>query len=338
MTDTHANEQEPNTDAVAAAQGSQEQRAPEQNGTPNGGGNGQPASNGTLATGAETAEPTRGYWPDDWRQKIAEHISAGDKDRYNKEIRRLENMSDPTVAWSRFREMENTWASRNFIKVPPKENASEADIKEYHKALGVPDAAEDYFKDLKLQNGAVFGEADKPVLEWFAQTAHKAGVPKSAFEGIANEFLARQEQQAAELDEADEQFRITAERALKDEFGPAYRRKTNAIATLFDMAPGGADVKNEQALYSRLMGGRMADGKLIGNDPDMVKFLVALAMDRNPAISVVEDSDIGGKGVDARISEIEKIMREDRPRYNKEFAGEYAELLSTREKIRARAR
>lgn len=278
------------------------------------------------------------YWPNDWREKIAEHTSAGDKKIYEKELRRLQNMESPYSVYGSFRGLENTWASRNFIKLPPKENASEADIKEFHKNLGVPENPADYLKDVKLANGLVLGEADKPVAEAFAAVAHKAGIPPAGYNEALNWYLQTQEKQAAELDERDERYRIDSERALKEEFGPSYKRKTNAIATLFDLAAGGADIKNEKALYSRLMGGRMADGTLIGNDPDMVKFLVALAMDRNPAASVVEDGDQTGTSINDEIAKIEKIMREDRPLYNKQYAGRYAELLAARQKIQSRQR
>jgi hypothetical protein len=282
------------------------------------------------------AEPPA-YWPADWREKIAEHASAGDKKAYDKELRRLQNMESPYSVYGSFRGLENTWASRNFIQKPGKD-AKPEEVAKYHKELGVPETPEGYFENIQLANGLVLGEADKPVADGFAAAVHKAGATPAVVSEALNWYLGNQEKAAADLDLADEQFRIEAERGLKDEFGPSFKRKTNAISTLFDIAPGGVDIKNEKALYSRVMGGRMADGKLIGNDPDMVRWLVALAMDRNPQASVVEDSDQGGRTIDAEISEIEKIMRTDRPRYNKEFANRYAQLLEAREKTRAKAR
>ena len=343
MTDVTQGEQDASSANAAAAENAaaQEQRAPQQNGAANGGGNGQQASNGngTLATGAETAEAeVKSYWPADWREKIAEHASAGDKKAYEKELRRLQNMENPYSVYGSFRTLENTWASRNFIKMPPKENARPEEVAEFHKSLGVPETPEGYFENIKLENGAVLGDADKPIAEDFAKALHPAGATPAVVSKALNWYLARQEQQAADLDQADETYRIESERALKEEYGPAFKRKTNAIASLFDIAPGGVDINNERALYSRLMGGRTADGKVIGNDPDMVRFLVALAMDRNPSATVVDEAGASGKTVDGEISEIENIMRTDRRRYDKEFAGRYAELLTVREKIRARAR
>lgn len=323
--------------AAAAGAAAVTDQQTQQNGAQNGAANGGAQNGGApLAAGGESPPAeAKSYWPEDWRQKLAEHISAGDKKAYDKELKRLESMADPTNVYASYRAIENTWASRKFIKLPG-EGATEADLAEFRKGLGVPDDPSGY--DIKLENGAVIGEADKPVVAAFTQAVHKAGAPPQVVDAALNWYFKQQEEQAAQLDEADETFRIESERALKEELGPAYKRKVNAISSLFDIAPGGPDIKNEKSLYARLMGGRTADGKTIGNDPDMVRFLVALALDRNPAATVVEDGDQSGKSVDARIKEIENIMRTDRPRYNREFAGEYAELLAVQQKIRARAR
>ena len=119
--------------------------------------NGQSADAGkgaaTVAAGADVAAEDaskqaaadaqhKSYWPDDWREKIAEFASAGDKKAYEKELRRLQNMESPLAVYGSFRNMENTWASRNFIKKPG-ENAKPEEVAEYHKALGVPEKAED---------------------------------------------------------------------------------------------------------------------------------------------------------------------------------------------------
>jgi len=310
------------------------------NGNTNGTANG--TANGAATTVAGGAQQTQQqdpppYWPTDWREKIAEHASAGDKKAYEKEMRRLSNLDSPYQVYGSFRNLENTWASRNFIKLPPKEGASESDIREYHKALGVPEKPEDYFKDLKLDNGAVLGEADKPIVDAFAAAVHKAGAPPAVVSAALNWYFAGQEKAAADLDQADENYRVESMRALKDEYGPAFERKRNAVAALFATAPGGTDIKNDKSLISRLLGGRTADGKIIGNDPDAVRFLINLALDQNPSAAVVEDGDQSGKSVEKEIAEIEQVMRTDRARYNREFAGRYAELLATRSKIQARA-
>jgi hypothetical protein len=305
----------------------------------------QPGKKATLAGGGSTegeaqkAEASKGYWPEDWRQKTAERLAGGDKKAYERELRRLERIADPSGLYGMYRELEGKFTGGGLIKVPGKD-ASPEEIAAYHKALGVPEKPEDYMKTVKLDNGAVIGDADKPIVDGFALAMHKSGAHPAAVNAALNWYYAQQEERAAAQDEADDKFRREAEAALKEEFGPAFRRNTNSISSLFVQAPGGADADNEQSLFSRLMAGRMADGKIVGNDPDMVRFLVSLSREINPAATVVEDGDQSGKSVTEEISSIEKRMRDDRPGYFKDEAmqARYRELLDARERIRVRAR
>jgi hypothetical protein len=299
----------------------------------------------SIATGGDTEaedkakepEKPKPYWPEDWREKMAEHISAGDKKLYDKELRRLQRIADPAGVYGNYRELDSRLNGGGLVKVPGKD-AKPEEIAAYHKAMGVPEKPEDYFKDIKLDNGAVIGEADKPLVDGFAQAVHKSGATPAFVNAALNWYYGHQEEQAAAMDEADDTFRRDAERVLKDEFGAAFKRKTNAIASVFATAPGGTDIANEKGLYARLMGGRTADGKLIGNDPDMVRFLVGLAQEINPAATVVEDGNQSGMSIDAEIASIEKIMRENRREYDKKHSGRYLELLEARNKVRARER
>lgn len=296
----------------------------------------------TVATGAESKpEPEqKPYWPEDWRHKVAESVAAGDKKAYDKELKRLEKLgTTPADVYNAYRAIETTWSSRNFIKKPGAE-ATPEEIAEFNKALGVPETPEGYFKDLKLDNGLVLGETDKPIAEAFANVMHKAGGTPAQMKAALEWYLKHEEEQAAALDESDDSFRRTSEQALKNEYGNAFKRYTSNIATMFATAPGGADINNENSVYARIMGGRTADGKVIGNDPDIVRWLVSLANNINPAGSVVEDAGGSGVSIDTEIASLEKRMKDDRKSYFKDEAAQarYRELLSARDKIRARAR
>jgi len=311
-----------------------------------GGEKAEPAKDGkqTLATGADSEaedkakdEKAKPYWPENWREKLAEQIAAGDKKAYARELKRLERIADPAGVYGMYREVEGKLTSGGLIKKPGKD-AKPEEVKEYQKALGWTEKPEEMLTEIKLENGAVLGEADKPVLGGFLQAVHGATTAQEFVNKATNWYFSGLEEQAAAMDEADDEFRREAERALKDEYGPAFKRKTNGIASLFAIAPGGTDIKNEGSLYARLMGGRTADGKMIGNDPDMVRFLVGLAQEVNPAATVVEDGNQSGMSIDAEIKAIEQRMRDDRQKYFKDEAAQarYRELITAREKIRAR--
>lgn len=336
-----------NTNGAAGTNG-----AASENGAANGVANGAAAegANGTAngAAGARTIaaggegqqEPAaKPYWPVDWRQKVAEHVGAGDEKAIKRELKRLERFTDPNGIYSMSRELESKFTSGKLVALPGKD-ASPEDVQAFHKALGVPEKPEDYFKDIKLESGAVIGDADKPVVDGFAAAVHKAGATPQVVSAALNWYFNNQEQQAAQLDEMDDKFRRESEQALKNEYGPAFKRKVNAISSLFARAPGGLDVDNPGSLISRLMAGRTADGKIIGNDPEVNMFLVSLAQEINPAATVVEDVGGGAQSVESEIASIEKRMREDRRGYNKDvpMQSRYRELLETRTKIQVRQR
>lgn len=300
-----------------------------------------PPTKKTVAGGADTEEedttkPAKSEWPEDWRERMAEHLSAGDEKLYKKELKRLERIANPLVLGGSWRELETRFSEGGLIKVPGK-NAKPEEVAAYHKAIGVPEKPDEYFKDLKLDNGAVIGDDDKPFWDGFAQAVHAAGAPPAVVQATANWYYKMQEEQAAAQDEADDAYRRQSEKTLKEELGSAFKRQINAVGTLFASAPGGSDIKNEKSLFARLMGGRTADGQVIGNDPDMLRFLISTINEINPAATVVEDGNQSGMTLEAEIEKIEKIMKTDRREYNAKWAPRYAELLNAREKMKKRA-
>lgn len=293
----------------------------------------------TIADGKETKEedPKKGYWPEDWREKLADHLAAGDKKTYDKELRRLQRISDPSGVYGMYRELDNRLNGGGLIKVPGKD-AKPEEIEAYRKSLGVPEKPEEYLKDLTLDNGAVIGEADKPMVADAMSAIHKAGATPDVAKAILNWYYGEQEKKAAELDEQDDTFRRESERALKDELGPAFQRTRNAIGPLFATAPGGTDTKNENALISRILGGRTADGRIIGNDPDVIRWLAGMAHEINPAATITEGGDQSGKGLDAELADIQKLRTSDPKKYWSDAVQKRElELITAKEKIQAKA-
>lgn len=336
---------------AGGAQGGQAAQGGAQNGAAQAGANGAAqggaAQNGqqngkgaeaSIAAGAEQQQQQdKPYWPADWREKAARHVSAGEEKIYKKELKRLEGITDPAAVFGLYREAEARLTGGGLIRVPGKD-AKPEDVALYHKQLGVPENPEDYFKDIKLANDMVIGDADKPVADAFAAAVHKAGATPAVVTEAMNWYFGEQQKRADELDDMDDKFRRESTQALTEEWGgrAEFKARQAAITSLFDIAPGGTDVKNPGSVIHRLMGGRTSDGKLIGNDPDIARWLASLGLERNPMPTLVEGGVGGGQGIDSEIAEIEKVMRSDRRRYDREFAPRYAQLLSMREKLQAR--
>lgn len=264
---------------------------------------------------------------DDLRKLIAEHYAAGDKKAEKQELRRLDRIKDVKSLWGMYREIENKFHSGGLTKVPGKD-ATDEEKSAFQKALGWTEKPEEMVSDLKLENGAVIGDEDKPVLAEFAQAVHGATSGPEFMNKAASWYFARQEEAAAAQDDADEDFRIESERALKEEYGPAFKRTKNSIGTIFANAPGGVDTKNENALITRLLGGRTSDNKLIGNDPDIIRWMAGLAFIKNPHATTTEDGTGDVKTSKARLEEIKKMRSADRKRYDSpEIQAEELELI-----------
>lgn len=283
-------------------------------------------------------EPTPA-WMEDWRKAAAEHIAAGDRKAFERELKRAGRFTDPTSVYAAFRELESKFDRGGLTKIPGAD-ATEEEKTAFRKAMGYPEKPDEFISNLKLANNAVLGDMDKPVAERFAGALHKANSPQEAMNLLADQYLVIQEEQMAALDEQDDSHKTEFEAVLKDEFGPSTKRIKNAIESLFATAPGGLDANNPDSLYNRLFkGGRTADGRLILNDPDTFRWLASIAREVKPLSAVTEDGIESGKAVQAELDDIKKVMREDRRRYDKDEAmqARYRELVSAQQRDRARS-
>ena len=277
------------------------------------------------------------YWPDDWREKLAEHRSAGDQKAYKKELARLKNISDPAGVYGMYREIEGKLTGGGLIKVPGKD-AKEEEVKEFQKAIGWTEKPEEMLEQIALAEGAVMGDDDKPVMTEFLGAIHGATSAPDFVSKAANWYFARQEQIAAEMDESDFEFKDESVKALKEEWGPAFKRRSSAIASVFATAPGGTDARNEEGVYHRLINARTPDGKVVGNDPDILRWLDAIRNEINPAASVVEDG-AGNQGVQEELEKIQGLRKTDPQKYwANDTQKREQELYAALEKIQARQR
>jgi hypothetical protein len=284
-------------------------------------------------------EPTDAERLKAMREEIAKHRSAGDEKLYKKELARLERIADlsPKAIWGMYRELEAKMSEGNLVKIPGKD-AKPEEIAAFQKAMGWTEKPEDMIGQIKLDNGMVIGEADKPMLTGFLAAVHGATSATDFASKATAWYYNSQEEAAAALDEADDTFRRESERALKDELGPAFKRRINSISTLFSTAPGGADAKNPQSTMARLLGGRTADGKIIGNDPEISKLLMAWSAEINPVASVVEDNAGSSRSIVTELTEIKALRQTNPSKYwSPAVQARELELITAQQKDRARS-
>ena len=272
-------------------------------------------------------------WPDNWRERMAN----GDA----KELKRLQRFTDPSAIYGSFREMEARFGQGGLIKAPgPKATPEEKAA--FHKALGVPEKPEAYLEKIALSDGKVLGDADKPIAEAFAKAIHPAGATQEVVSAAVDWYLGHQEQQAAAQYDQDVAFKNEGTDALKGEWGSSFNSNINAIPTLFGKAPGGANPNDEAGVMFRLLNGRTADGKVIGNDPDVLRWLASTALEVNPFATVVPVSADQAKAASDRLAELRKLSGKQDSEYwvgpkAKGLQEEFQKLLEAEQRAKSRA-
>ncbi len=265
------------------------------------------------------ADPTAGYWPGDWRDKVA----AGDQ----KEQERLARFASPADLYKQNRELEKKLSSGGLKPVLAKD-ATPEDVAAYRKAHGIPEAADKYdLSDVKVP------EHDKEFMDGILKAAHDAHQTPAQIKPVIKAFFDLAAKSKEKMAELDSQVGKAAEDELRNEWGQDYRRHTNLINGLMDLT-------GDPKLNEALMNGRLADGTLVKHSVPMQKFLLQLALINNPA-GVVVPSHNGNpmQGLDDEIGKIEKTMRTDRKTYDRDtkMQERLRELYGAREKLKARA-
>lgn len=264
--------------------------------------------------------PKPGYWPEDWRNKVAGEDAEAAK--------QLTRYATPEDVWKKARELEKKLSSGAFKPVLTKD-ATPEDVASYRKAHGIPEAADKY--DLKDLNVEV---QDKEFLGEILKVAHATNQTPDQIKPLIKTFfdLAQKSRDAAA--EQDSIAAKKAEDALRADWGTDYRKHSNLINGLMDLT-------GNPAFNESLMEGRLADGTKVKDSPDMQKFLLQLALINNPAGVVVPSANGSQEqGLKDEIAKIETVMKTNRKAYNNDpsMQARLRDLYTAREKLVERAR
>lgn len=284
-------------------------------------------TNPTAATPSPTPSPTptpaplETSWGDNWRKDYAGEDS--------KMLARLERYQSPRAVMDALISAQNRISSGELKKALPAD-AKPEELAAWRSEHGIPEKPEGYFTN--LPDGLVIGDDDRPMFDSFAASLHAVNAdPQVARAAIGwyNKFV---EDQAAKIAEGDATAKQGAEDALRAEWGADYRANVNAMKGFLDTAP--------KEVAEMIADARGADGTAILNNPGVVKWLVGLAREMNPAATLVPGAPGNAhKGVEDRIAEIEKTMRTNRNEYNRDekMQAEYRDLIDARTRLKARS-
>lgn len=262
-----------------------------------------------------------------WRDRL-----AGD----DKELRkRLDRFADEKALVQSYREMERKFSSGEYKPAPqayPDKGTAEEQA-QWRKTFGVPDKPEEYVEKIALPNGVVLGEADKPVATDFAAFAHGKNWSPQQYNDALTWYYGHLDKITAARDEADEKRQIEARDALRDGWGARdFTRNINAVHNLIATWPPG--------LGDRVMGGRTADGRLLGDDPDFIRLLAQTSLDLNPAASVLIAGSGEGSSIETELQKIREVAKTDPDKYDRDHAlqARQRELLDAQARTKSRGR
>lgn len=278
------------------------------------------AAAGGAAGGAGDGSASKPYWPDDWRANL-----AGNDEKLAK---RLERFSTPAEILKSFRALEQKQSSGEFKRTLAAD-ATPEEATQWRKENGIPEKPDGY--ELKLSQGRVIGEADKPQVDKFLQGMHAKNASPELVNSALDAYYEAQETAIAQREDADTLLKQKNEDTLRVEWGSDFRRNLNMIRGLFAGAPDG--------FADKIFSARFPDGTPVGSDMDALRYFANLGRELNPAGAVVPGAGANaGAAIADEIGQIEKTMRDNPDQYWKGESGEkmqarYRELLGVRDKL-----
>lgn len=218
----------------------------------------------------------------------------------------------------------------------PKDATAEQ-IATFRKDNGIPEKAEGYLDALPKEVLETLDATDKEIVTPYLTAMHELNIPPATAVKLIALRQTEQDRQVEARVKSDETLRVQTEDALRGDWGNNYRAEINNIHGLLNGAP--EDVRTS------ILQARTPDGNALVGTPEVVRWLAQLARTVNPYLVPVggDGGSLDGKGVDARITEIEGWMGAQRgsPDYQKYYSSdkvqsEYRNLLDAREKMKQR--
>lgn len=158
-----------------------------------------------------------------WWGEISTDVPEGEKSSLQ-DFLKANGVKDVNTLTQRFRDTQRALHEKGGIKVPG-EGAPEAEIKAFHKAIGVPDDVSGYaITPPKGADGEPV-QLQTALLDRLAGIAHKAGIPETAYKALVTDFV---QAQLEEMSTSGAAVQAEADAKMK-EWGDSATRNIAAI-------------------------------------------------------------------------------------------------------------
>ena len=283
-------------------------------------------TNGFLNTHVEEKVKAAPAFKDNWREAI-----AGEDPKALETLKRFTDPGQMYKSYAELRAQRDTGQLKAVVPFPkdgkPEEQAA------WRAENGIPAAPANYMDSVKLAEGLVIGENDKPFVDDFLATAHAQNLPPEIVNGQLNWYFGSYMPQLQQAQgEKDTEDRTQAHIALHEKWGADFKGNMNAVGALVQTLPEG--------LRDGFYGARLPDGTAFANSPDVMQWMASMARELNPTGSLTPaEGATAMKGLEDKIKEYEGMMKTNRAAWNKDTAAQadYQKLIDMRDKAKKAA-
>ena len=254
-----------------------------------------PATALNTEPSAEPSSPEPAGMPDNWRA-----LMAGEDDKTLKQLDRYSTPADMAKAL-----IEAKQKIREGLATGLPDDPTDDQVAAYREKNGIPAEASGY--EIKLEDGLVIGDEDKPVLDHVLQAMHGANATPDQVNAMTNAYFAMQEQAYQDQQVVDTQQSQEATNELKDVWGTDFIGNTNAVKSLLNTLP--------ESVKEQFEGARLADGRAVFNSPEVMQWMADTARQANPAATIMPNVANPVQAMGDEIKSIEKVMRENPNEY-----------------------
>lgn len=272
-------------------------------------------------TGALDKVRPAGKYPDTWRKDF-----AGDDE---KAIKQFERFQSPAEVGKSYRALQQRMSSGELkANVPFPDKGTDAEKTAWRQAQGLPETHDKY--EVKLPDGMVIGEHDKPLVDTFLKDAHAAHLPPAAVNTALTSYFRMQETQIAEGKKAwDGQIKAT-EDALRVEWGQDYRKNIGHLEGFL------GEAIEDKDLRTKVLNG-------VKSDAGFAKVMMGMILQLDPAGTVVTgEGQNQVQAIGDEIAALKKLMGDQSSAYWRGAEAEknqarYRELIAAQAKLTKKA-
>ncbi len=261
----------------------------------------------------ETVTPV---WADTWREDYAGEDEG--------KLEKLSRYATPNAAFDGLIAANQKIVSGDYKKVSafPGEG-TEDEQKSWRSDNGIPESADKY--------GFETTDENKSLIESLTKNAFDNNISPDHTKNFYDWHESQLQAEDDALKETDDTDTQTTEDLLRAEWGNEYRPHMNKIHGLLDTAPEGF---KEQILEARLK-----DGTMLGSNPDALKFLIDLALIKNPTTTLVPAGGDLMSSIEDELKDLESMMGNRSSEYWKGPKAEgnqarYRELATARDSMK----